>query len=608
MENSPALRKYAKVAPYIYHQWRGLAVILTLTVLSAGTAALTPWPIKFLVDYAVGDTPLPESLGVLIDKISYFETSWTLVFAAAAASLILFLINSLLDVGLTWTWSWSGQHMIYELARDLFAQLQRLSLIFHSRGTVGDWLSRLTGDIWCPYTLAGAFLVAPVQHICTIVIVAILAWTLDPLLTVALLGATPILVISAAYFGNKLKDRTRQQRENQAVLTSFVQQTLTAMPIVQAFCRERANREQFAAMGKCAVTLGQQTVISRQLFRLVNGLSLAVVMAIILCLGGNRVLSGTLSLGSLLVFLAYVRTLVSSFKALLDAYGDAKIAEASVDRVLEVTQSLEAVRNSPHARPLPEFSSSRSAITFDRVGFNYEPSQVVLKDISFDIRKGESIALIGSSGAGKSTLVSMIPRFFDPVEGRILLNDLDIRDVTIESLRQNIALVLQDAFLLPLSVAENISYGRSGASRDEIIAAATAANAHEFITLLPDGYDTVIGQRGSTLSAGQKQRISIARALLKDSPIVILDEPTSALDHETENMVMGALKRLMVGRTVIIIAHRLSTIRDADRILVLEKGTIVESGTHEQLLVKPNGQYHRFHNLSFQDAASEGVK
>jgi ATP-binding cassette subfamily B protein/subfamily B ATP-binding cassette protein MsbA len=348
--------------------------------------------------------------------------------------------------------------------------------------------------------------------------------------------------------------------------------------------------------------MSQRGALLKSTYGLVNGLTTTAGTAFVLYFGGQRVLSGALSVGSLLVFLAYVRSMMSASRGLLGIYGSLKATEASIDRVLEVLDAGEGIWDAPGAKPLPTPPTGvRGHVRLEGVTFGYEPGRPVLRDLTLDVSQGETIALVGSTGAGKSTLVSLIPRFFDPWEGRVSLDGVDARSVQLASLRAQVSLVLQEPFLLPLTVAENIAYGCPGASRNEIVAAAAAANADEFIRQLPDGYDTVLGERGATMSGGQRQRLAIARALLKNAPVLILDEPTSALDAETEALVLEALERLMKGRTTLIIAHRLSTIRNADRIVVLDDGAIVETGTHTELL-KDGCLYRRFHALQFPEA------
>jgi ATP-binding cassette subfamily B protein/subfamily B ATP-binding cassette protein MsbA len=334
-------------------------------------------------------------------------------------------------------------------------------------------------------------------------------------------------------------------------------------------------------------------------YGLINGLATTAGVALVLYAGSQRVLTGALSVGSLLVFLAYMRSLQSAAQGLLKTYGRIKSVEASIDRVLEVLDAQWEVRDRLGARPLR--GGVCGHVRLEGVSFGYEPGRAVLQEVSLEAHPGETVALVGPTGAGKSTLVSLIPRFFDPWSGRVILDGVDVREVQLSSLRGQMAVVLQEPFLLPLTVAENIAYGRPGASQEAIEAVAVAANADRFIRCLPQGYATVIGERGATLSGGEKQRLAIARALLKDAPVLILDEPTSALDTQTEALVLEALERLMRGRTTFIIAHRLSTVRRADRIVVLEQGRVIEMGTHEGLIAA-NGRYCRLH--AFQSFAS----
>jgi ATP-binding cassette subfamily B protein/subfamily B ATP-binding cassette protein MsbA len=312
----------------------------------------------------------------------------------------------------------------------------------------------------------------------------------------------------------------------------------------------------------------------------------------ILWLGAIRAIDGLMSVGGILLFLSYLASLYGPLESLMYAPSSVQFASGSAKRVLEILETAHDVRERVGAISL---SRARGAVTIDNVNFGYEADRPVLRGLSLDIPAGQTLAIVGGTGAGKSTLASLVPRLFDPWSGRLLLDGQDLRDLTLSSLRQQVSLVLQEPFLFPVSVAQNIAYGKSGATAQQIEDAAKAAGAHEFISRLPDGYQTVIGERGATLSGGERQRLSIARALLRDAPVLILDEPTSALDAATEAQILQALRNLMAGRTTLMIAHRLSTVRDADRIVVLEHGQLAEEGTHEQLLEK-HGVYARFYH------------
>jgi ATP-binding cassette subfamily B protein/subfamily B ATP-binding cassette protein MsbA len=597
------MRGYKRLIPYGFRQWRTLSGILMLTALSAALTALQPWPIKLVVDYALGSTPLPEILQSIFDGLSLRPLPTLIIVVAGLSVLGLYVLNSALDIGLSWGWTAAGQRMVYDLAADLFHRLQRLSLLFHSRHTVGESLSRLSGDTWCVYTATSQVLISPGKHVLTLATVGIVAWQLDPTLTILSFALVPVLAGSAFFFGQRLKTRTRMSREAESRLLAFVHQTLGAIPIIQAFGALERNGERFRHLASSAVVLSQRGVLVKTSYELVNQLVNTLGTAIVLYAGGWQVLSGALTVGSLLVFLAYLRSLQAASAGLINIYGSLKSVEANLDRIMEILDVEEGVKERPDAKPLaPRAAGAGAYVRLEGVSFGYEPGRPVLQDITLEARPGETIALVGATGAGKSTLVSLIPRFFDPWEGRVLFDGMDVREVQLASLRAQMALVLQEPFLLPLTVAENIAYGRPEASRQAIVEAAVAANADGFIRRLPQGYDTVLGERGVTLSGGERQRLAIARALLKDAPVLILDEPTSALDAQTEAWLLEALERLMAGRTTFIIAHRLSTIRRADRIVVLEQGRMVESGTHSELL-HARGLYHRLYQLQFETSS-----
>jgi ATP-binding cassette subfamily B protein len=371
--------------------------------------------------------------------------------------------------------------------------------------------------------------------------------------------------------------------------------------VVQAFGREEYEDHRFHRLCLRTLQAYLRAITAQLQFRVGVGSVTAAATAALMIAGGQHVLKGSLTVGSLLVFLSYLSSLYAPLETLAYLPSWSATAVAGARRVLEVLEAEEAVSEPPRARPL---TYPRGDLCFDQVTFGYQPQRPVLHRVSLTARAGETIALVGPTGAGKSTLVSLIPRFFDPWEGRLTFDGRDLRDLPLAHLRAQIALVLQEPFLLPLTLAENIAYGRPGASRAEIEAAAQAAQAAAFIERLPQGYETVLGERGATLSGGERQRLAIARALLKDAPVLILDEPTSALDGGTEAALLTALARLMAGRTTFIIAHRLSTIQRADRIVVVTDGSVVEQGSLSQLLAA-GGLYQHLHSLQFAPPAPE---
>jgi ATP-binding cassette subfamily B protein/subfamily B ATP-binding cassette protein MsbA len=424
-------------------------------------------------------------------------------------------------------------------------------------------------------------LIPILQSVVMLIAMFVIMWRLEPTMTLLSLGVAPFLILVIRIFGEGMKDRNLERRNLEGRMMSLVQQALSAIPAVQAFTREKLEYRRFRSQADETVVAYQRATFADMWFKLFVGLVTAVGTAGIMWLGAKYALEGKVSVGTILVFLSYLASLYSPLNSITYTVSTLQHANASADRVMEVLDTPPDIQDSPEAREVKLLGHVR----YKDVTFGYEINRPVLKNISLEADPGEVVAIVGPTGAGKTTLINLLVRFFDPWSGQVLIDNHDIRSLRVNSLRKQVAIVLQEPFIFPITIAENIAYGRPDATHEEIVTAAMAANIDEFIQQLPEGYNTVIGERGATLSGGEKQRLSIARAFLKDSPILILDEPTSALDSRTESLLLDALQRLMKNRTTFIIAHRLSTILDADRIIVINQGQVVEQGRHSELMV-----------------------
>jgi ATP-binding cassette subfamily B protein/subfamily B ATP-binding cassette protein MsbA len=588
-----------RLMSYARPQWRGLVVVAVTMAATVALDVLRPWPTKILVDHVLGTQPLTGALADFLAWLPGPGGTAGLLFWACMGTVLIFaaravvgMVNAAVSVTL-------GQRMVYDLAADTFEHAQRLSLLYHSRRQLGDLVHRVTVDSYCLQVLIASTLLPLVQSLLTLGAMFFIMWRLEPTLTLVSLGVVPFLIALIWFFGRPMKELGRRRRDLEGRLMAQVEQTLGAIPAVQAFTREERESERFRHTANEAVAAYQQSTAVDLWFKSLVGLVTAAGTAGIMWLGATYALEGRVSVGTILVFLAYLACLYEPLNSVVYTASLVQYAAAGGDRVREILDTPPDVQDAPDARAV-RLSGN---VWFDDVSFGYG-SEPVLKGVSLEAKPGDVIAIVGPTGAGKTTLVNLLLRFFDPSSGRVTVDGHDLRQLSVRSLREQVAIVLQEPFLFPLSVADNLSYGRPAATRQEIIAAAEAANADAFIRRLPDGYDTVIGERGATLSGGEKQRLAIARALLKDAPILILDEPTSALDARTEMLLLEALERLMEGRTTFIIAHRLSTIRNADRIVVLEAGQVVEEGRHEELL-KQGGLYTKLYHQQMGLAVDE---
>ncbi len=562
--------------------------ITALSIVEVGLGALAPWPLKIIIDSVLGAEPLPVTLSRLRDALLGPNPA-ALLIAIAIAGLVLQLLLEAVLMSHTQLQVRIGQRIVYDLRRRLLDHLLALGLRHHITSRTADSVYRLEADAYCVNDLAmgGVFPLA-VSGLKLVVMFAILV-QLDLSLALLSLAVVPFLYASLRYYSTRMIDRAEKVKQAESSLVERMFEVLSSVRVVKSFARERHEIDRFSAVGGETMRARLRLTWQESLFGIALSVITLVGTALILTVGGMHVLDGSLTVGSLLVVLAYLAAVYTPLSSIAHTAGSLQQAVASARRVREIF-ALSPETGDPAAGL--DASATAGELRFEDVRFAYDADRPILDGISFVARPGELVALVGLTGAGKSTLASLIPRFFEPTGGRVLLDGVDLRDYALTSLREQIALVPQDAVLFGTTIADNIRYGRLTATDEEVAAAARAAHVDHFITRLPHGYDTPVAEAGGTLSGGERQRLSIARALLKNARLLVLDEPTSSLDALSEEAVFSALGRLRTGRTTIVIAHRLSTIRDADRILVLHEGRLVAQGPHEALLAS-NDLYRR---------------
>lgn len=519
------------------------------------------------------------------------------LFAAAALILAIAVVRGVAAFGQRFFGEWLTYRVAYDLRNDLYRSLQRLPFAFHDQAHTGDLMSRATGDTAETERFVGRGVMELVAAVLLLVGVVVAMIVENPGLAALALLPLPVLVAFTIRFGGVVRPMFKSIREQLGVLSTTMQESLTGIHVVKAFAREPYELARFDRENN--TWLERRVRVIRVWANNWPFFNFLIALSIFLLLGwgGPRALREEITVGTLFALISYVLMLNGPTQRLGFLVNLAATAGASATRIFEIMDTPSEIEEKPGAIVLEDV---RGQVVFDRVSFAYQDDRPVLHEVSLRAEPGQTIALMGPTGSGKSTIINLIPRFYDPTAGRILIDGIDIRDVTLSSLRRHIGLVLQEPFLFSATIAENIAYGRPEASAAEIEAAARAARAHEFIMSFPDGYQTRVGERGVTLSGGQRQRIAIARALLYDPRILILDDSTSSVDTETEHLIQQALAALMRGRTTFVIAQRLLTLKNADQILVLDRGRIVQRGTHEELLAA-GGLYRQIYDLQLRD-------
>jgi ABC-type multidrug transport system fused ATPase/permease subunit len=577
---------------------RALAVLsAVLTALTAIVTLATPWPLLIVIDNALGSQPLAWWLGWIPASIASNPTA--LIIFASLAGLVLLLILDALHVAANFVNTKIDQHITLDFRSEMFLHAQKMSLAYHDQRRSGGLIYMINSQGDAP---AGLVMTIPmlVEAALTLVGMFWVTYHLNPKLALAAITVVPFLYYSVGYYATHIQDKLQRVRTLESESLSIIHEAFAMMRVIVAFGREDREHKRFRDQTSLAVKERVKVTVRQTIFSLVVNFITAIGSALVLGLGAVDVLHakqnhwppGSFTVGELTVIIAYIAAIYKPLEQISFTIGSLQDRFISLNNTFKFLDTEPDIKDSPAAKPIERV---RGGVRFENVDFSYTGRVDTLKKISFEARPGQVIGIVGQTGAGKSTLVSLIPRFYDAKAGGIFLDGVSLRDLTLKSLRAQISIVLQEPLLFSGTIAENIRYGRLDATPEEIIAAAKSANAHDFIERLPQKYETVLGERGAQISGGERQRVSVARAFLKNAPILILDEPTSSVDSKTEAVILEALERLMVGRTTFMIAHRLSTLKHADQVLVINHGELVEHGTQDELIAR-NGLYKQLYD------------
>jgi ATP-binding cassette, subfamily B, bacterial len=571
-----SMRLYARLGPYVRAEWRLLVVTVTVMLGATVLTLAQPWPMQVIVDSVLGSRPQPGWItGLFGDR-----SRGSLLVVTSGLLVAAVLLSQTLGLGQQYFSQLLGQRIVLRVRCEVYAKLQRLSLGFHDRATVGDLIYRITGDANALQDIVTyGFVPLALQFITALAISAMIV-ALDVGLGLIALSIVPLLVVWTVWFSERLRKRSGRLARAESGLYTTASEVLGAIRAVKSFAMEETEIKRFEERARSSQEAYVRVMTFSSLGGVVTNTLAGVGTAAVVFLGARAVLDGTLTVGELLVFIAYLQSLYGPITQVANSALVVQKSGASIERVVQILDEEDEQRRPGGAR----LRRVTGRIAYRDVSLAYDESRMVLRDITLDIEPGERLAFVGRSGAGKTSLVSLLLRFYRARSGRVLLDGTDIEALDLTWLRKQIAIVLQEPIIFSGTLGENVAYGKAGATTAQITAAARAAGLDDFVRSLPDGYETQVGERGVRLSGGQRQRLSIARAFLKDSPILVLDEPTSNLDATTEQQIFESLDRLAKGRTTLVISHRLATVQRADRIVVLAEGRVVESGTHDELL------------------------